>query len=259
VNFNVRNCVYMLKKLMQSLKIYMKLFLSIISIFFLLVACKKQTPTDNLPVYTPPPPAPVIAGLKYLALGDSYTIGESVPPSTRYPAQASALLTAQGKNVTTTTYVATTGWTTGNLISALNNGNYAKDYDVVTLLIGVNNQFQGLPLAQYKTDFTELLSRAIQYAKNDTSHVFVLSIPDYSVTPFAQGRDTAYISRQIDEFNAANKTITTQLGVTYIDITPISRQARTNQNLTAGDGLHPSETQYQLWTNILEPLMKAVL
>ena len=238
----------------------MKLLLSVISVLLLLGACKKPEPAIVTPPYIPPPPPPpAIPGKKYLALGDSYTIGENVVASARYPAQVVASLNVQGNNISTVTYVATTGWTTGNLIAALNSGGYPKDFDIVTLLIGVNNQYQGRSLDEYKTEFTELLTRALAYANNNKSHVFVLSIPDYSVTPYAQGRDTAAIARQIDAFNAANKSITAQFAVTYIDVTPISRQARWDRDLIADDGLHPSGKQYQLWANLLEPLMKAVL
>ena len=237
----------------------MKLPLSILAIFLVLTACKKHTVEDSLPVYIPPAPAPISNTKKILALGDSYTIGQSVSSDQRFPDQVKTFLGYDSIQIAAPTYVATTGWTTGNLLSALNSGNYSKDYDFVTLLIGVNNQYQGQPLAQYKTDFTELLTRAIQYAANRKNRVFVLSIPDYSVTPFAEGHDTAAISRAIDDFNAANKAITLQMGVSYTDITAISRLARTDQSFTAQDGLHPSGKQYTLWAQLLKPLMKASL
>ena len=123
----------------------------------------------------------------------------------------------------------------------------------------VNNQFQGRSKDEYSAEFTTLLNRSIAYAGNRRNRVFVLSIPDYAVTPFAINRDTAYISQQINEFNAINKTITTAAGVTYIDITPISREGRTNQSLHALDGLHPSGIQYGRWAALLAPLMKQAL
>jgi lysophospholipase L1-like esterase len=223
-------------------------------LFILLAACTKNYEDNTMPIYNQPAPA---ITKKYLALGDSYTIGQSVSTADRFPVQAYTYLTAEGINVTTPDIIAVTGWTTGNLLTAINNSTYTNNYDFVTLLIGVNNQYQGLSIDAYKVDFTTLLARAIQYAKNIKTHVFVLSIPDYSVTPFAQGHDTAKIAKEIDAFNLVNKTITDSAGITYINITPISREARTNPSLIANDGLHPSGQQYYMWVNLLGPLMKA--
>ncbi len=218
--------------------------------------CSKDEPFYN---------APVIAAdtgtraKTYLALGDSYTIGQSVTVVERFPSHAVLQLAENNVRMTQAEIIAATGWTTGNLLSTLNNTPPAKTYDFVTLLIGVNNQYQGRTVEEYRTQFTDLLNRAINYAGGMRTRVFVLSIPDYSVTPFAQSSDTARISREIDAFNAINKDVSTQSGVSYIDITPISREARTDQSLTASDGLHPSGKQYERWARLLSPAMKAAL
>lgn len=193
----------------------------------------------------------------YLALGDSYTIGQSVSVADRFPQQTVILLRAQNIKIDDPTIIATTGWTTRNLIDALNSATLQTNYDVVSLLIGVNNQYQGKSIGEYKTEFTSLLNRAIQYTNNKASHVFVLSIPDYSKTPFAQILDTAKVSREIDQFNAANKFIASQLGVHYLNITPISRE--TDPELLSGDGLHPSGKQYYRWAQLLAPMMQQEL
>ena len=195
----------------------------------------------------------------YLALGDSYTIGESVAESERYPVQTKYLLRHNNIQINDPNIIAVTGWTTGNLLNALNDNPPQKNYSVVSLLIGVNNQYQHRGLDEYKNEFAELLSKAITYAGNNKNHVFVLSIPDYSVTPFAAGANTAQIAREIDEFNAANKTISLAAGVHYVDVTPISREAKYDLQLIAGDGLHPSATQYEKWSALLAPLMQQEL
>lgn len=204
---------------------------------------------------------PIIPGMPaaktYLALGDSYTIGQSVTYNQRFPYHTVALLRAQNINMSDAQIIATTGWTTKNLLDALTTTPLPTNYDVVSLLIGVNNQYQGRSIEEYKTEFTLLLNRAIQYANNKPSHVFVLSIPDYSITPFAANLDKVKIAAEIDQFNAANKTISVQLGVNYLNITPISRE--TDQELLTGDGLHPSGKQYSRWADLLAPMMKQVL
>jgi lysophospholipase L1-like esterase len=198
--------------------------------------------------------------LNYLALGDSYTIGEAVPPSQSYPYQLTNSLNLQSLNVGVPKIIAVTGWTTDNLISAIaQSGITTKKYDFVTLLIGVNDQYQGLSTDNYyKIKFAQVLNTAITFANGDTSRVFVLSIPDYGVTPFANGQD-AVIGPEIDKFNAINKSISLAAGVNYLDITPISRTAATDPTLIAPDGLHPSGKMYTLWMNLLEPMVAAKL
>jgi lysophospholipase L1-like esterase len=193
----------------------------------------------------------------YLALGDSYTIGQSVSEVERFPNQTVSLLRNLGIKINDPQIIATTGWTTKNLIDAINSANLQNNFDVVSLLIGVNNQYQGRSLDEYKTEFTLLLNRAIQLSGNKPMHVFVLSIPDYSVTPFASGSNKPKIAAEIDQFNAANKTISLQFGVNYIDITPISREP--DPSFIANDGLHPSGKQYKRWADFLAPVIKASL
>lgn len=193
--------------------------------------------------------------MTYLALGDSYTIGESVAASERYPVQTVNLLRLQNVKINNPDIIAVTGWTTGDLIQALNVNPPKTNYSVVSLLIGVNNQYRGQSLGGYKTEFTELLKRAVLYAGSNKNHVFVLSVPDYSVTPFASGSDTKMIAKDIDAFNEANKKISLRIGVHYLDITTISRGAENNHTLLAADGLHPSGLQYEKWSKLLAPLI----
>ncbi len=195
----------------------------------------------------------------YLALGDSYTIGESVLESERFPVQTVQHLKNLQFGFSQPDIIAATGWTTGDLINALNNQPPQHLYSIVTLLIGVNNQYQHKTLYQYKIEFSELLNRAILYAANKPAHVLVLSIPDYSVTPFAAGRDTTKIANEIDAFNNINKGISLDAGVYYIDITPISREAKTNASLIAADGLHPSGMQYKRWSELLASVISKVI
>jgi len=193
--------------------------------------------------------------ITYLALGDSYTIGESVPEQERFPVQLVKLLQKQNVNIEHPDIVAVTGWTTRNLLNALNTKRPKDNYSFVTLLIGVNNQYQGRPLEEYKTEFSQLVNMAIAFAGNKKEDVFVLSIPDYSVTPFARNLDTAKIAKEIELFNEANHLISQNAGVNYLDITPISRDAKNDPSLIADDGLHPSPQQYLKWSQLLEPLV----
>ncbi|PRY99904.1 putative secreted protein (Por secretion system target) [Marinilabilia salmonicolor] len=183
--------------------------------------------------------------LKFLALGDSYTIGQSVPESKRWPVQLANILQAQGIATGEVRIIAQTGWRTDNLINAISNTTLKSDYNLVSLLIGVNNQYQGGSISTYSEEFEELLQTAIELAGNDKSNVMVVSIPDYAYTPFGNG--SANISREIDQFNAVNKDITQRYGVAYHNITPISRRGLSEPELVASDGLHPSGEQYKLW------------
>ncbi|HEX8678054.1 MAG TPA: GDSL-type esterase/lipase family protein [Segetibacter sp.] len=198
-------------------------------------------------------------GAKYLALGDSYTIGQSVRETERFPSQTVQLLRAQNINLRGVEYVATTGWTTTNLLSALRLQKPEKDFDIVTLLIGVNDQYRQTGTTGYGERFSALLNIAVDLAGGRKSRVFVLSIPDYSVTPFVPQEEKALVSMQIEQFNALNKEITWQNNITYIDITPSTRQAANDASLVANDGLHPSAKEYAVWANMLAPLIKKAL
>ncbi|MBS1526672.1 MAG: SGNH/GDSL hydrolase family protein [Bacteroidetes bacterium] len=230
----------------------MKLICPIILTIAAFAGCAK-TQSDT-PAAKPMMNAP--DSLSYLALGDSYTVGEAVPKDESFPYQLRAVLNEQGYKVRTPTVIATTGWTTDNLIDAINSsGLKGKHYSFVTLLIGVNDQYQGLSQENYRIKFQQVLNTAIDFANGDKARVFVLSIPDYGVTPFAGGRD-AQIGPQIDQFNAINQQTSAAAGVNYLDITAISRQAATDPSLIAPDGLHPSGEMYLLWVEKLVPMIR---
>ena len=198
--------------------------------------------------------------LSYLALGDSYTIGESVAPEDRYPAQVMRALCAEGYSCgEQPDIIATTGWTTGDLLRAMTMNKPAAGYQAVSLLIGVNNQYQRRSQAEYHEEFTELLKQAITLAGDKPSHVLVLSVPDYSVTPFARYRDTAYIARQIDSFNLINARVSADLHVNYLDVTAESRKAAADRSLIASDGLHFSGREYAIWANLMMPVLKEMM
>lgn len=191
--------------------------------------------------------------MRFLALGDSYTIGESVAPAERWPAQLTALLRGQGLNVADPTLIARTGWTTDELAAAIAAANPPGPYDLVSLLIGVNNQYRGREAEEYRRQFVSLLEQAIAFAGGHASRVIVLSIPDWGVTPFAAGGDRAAIGRAIDSFNAINRAETERLGAAYVDVTPGSREAATDPGLVATDGLHPSGRMYAEWARLSLP------
>lgn len=220
---------------------------------------KKATSVPAVPVTTTVTTTSMTDSLTYLALGDSYTIGEAVPQNQSFPYQLSHSLITDCLPVMHPVIIATTGWTADNLINAISaSGITDKKFDFVTLLIGVNDQFQGLSQSNYQVKFIQLLNTAITFAKGDPTRVFVLSIPDYGVTPFAGGNDST-IGPLIDQFNAINKAETLKAGVPYIDITDISRQAAADLTLIAPDGLHPSGKMYGLWIQRLESLVSARL
>ena len=197
--------------------------------------------------------------LTYLALGDSYTVGEAEPQAQSYPYQLVDSLNSKGYKVLRPEVIATTGWTTQDLINAIaTSGINGKKFDFVTLLIGVNDQYQHLSIDVYRQNFTQLLNEAIRFAGGDTSKVFVISIPDWGVTPFANGQDSV-IYPEIINFNAVNLSISKAAGVNYIDVTPTSRTAANEPTLIAPDGLHFSGKMYAEWVKLLEPAIEARL
>ena len=195
----------------------------------------------------------------YLALGDSYTIGQSVLSSENFPNQTVQLLNQQNYNFKSPEILATTGWTTDELQNNINSHTFTPPYDFVSLLIGVNNQYRGRSVENYKPEFESLLKQAIQFAGGNANRVIVLSIPDWGVTPFANGRDRAQVAREIDDYNAANRYISEIYKVHYIDITPGSREAATDPSLVAGDGLHPSAKEYAKWAQKVFAVIKQQL
>ena len=196
----------------------------------------------------------------YLALGDSYTIGQSVSESERYPVQTVKLLNNFGLLFSQPEIIATTGWTTEDLQKAINNYHFKNSvYDIVTLLIGVNNQYQGKSQSEYKEQFTVLLQKSIQLAGGKASHVIVISLPDYSVTPFAGSSNKTSIASQIDSFNAINKQVSRDYGTNYLYITDDSRKAATDPALFASDGLHYSGKEYAVWAGKLAVQIQKIL
>ncbi len=200
------------------------------------------------------PPTEVAKEINYLALGDSYTIGQNVCETCRFPEQLRKKLEISNtKNTYKSQIIATTGWTTTNLISAINAINLAPKYDLVTLLIGVNNQYQNKVFSIYEKEFPELVTKAIVLAKGDKSNVIVVSIPDYAFTPFGKQSNPAKISLEIDNYNAFAQKYCLEQNIEFITITDITRQGLINPLLVATDGLHPSELAYSLFVERILP------
>ena len=191
--------------------------------------------------------------MRYLALGDSYTIGESVSAQERWPVQLAALLRQQGIDLGEPQIIARTGWTTDELSDGIDRAGPKGPFALVSLLIGVNNQYRRRPLSEYREQFVALLERAIDLAGGKAERVLVLSIPDWGVTPFADGQNRAAIGTAIDDFNRVNATETKRLGAHYVDVTAESRQAASDPALIARDGLHPSGKMYSDWAQLALP------
>jgi acyl-CoA thioesterase-1 len=194
-------------------------------------------------------------GLSYLALGDSYTIGESVATNNNFPYQFADSIGKKGKEYASPVIIARTGWRTDQLMTAIESSHLKKKYDLVTLLIGVNNEFQGRSLEEYEHDFTMLCKKSIELAGNKKKRVVILSIPDYGYTPYGKPNKDR-ISARIDLFNASNKRISDSLQLNYVDITGVSRQGLNDPDLVANDGLHPSARMYGLWVKEILKKMK---
>lgn len=196
----------------------------------------------------------------YLALGDSYTIGESVCSNCNYPKQLTDSLNKTLKEKTSVKIIAKTGWTTTDLLSAIAVENPSKDYDLVTLLIGVNNQYQGKPFSLYEEEFPKLLNMAIDFAKGKKENVIVISIPDYAYTPFGQKSGKAEkITSELKKYDAFAEKISKEKGVRFENITPITQKGLENPALVATDGLHPSEVAYKKFVEIMfEKVLKTL-
>ena len=195
---------------------------------------------------------------RFLALGDSYTIGEGVAEEGRWPMQLARKLRADGIVIDDPLIVATTGWTTDELSAAMDLATFEPPYALVTLLIGVNNQYRGRELANYRDEFAALLARAIALAGARSDRVVVVSIPDWGVTRFAResGRDTKEIDAEIDAFNMTAHAISIANDVAFVDVTAASRQAGDDETMLTDDGLHPSALQYERWTERILPVAK---
>lgn len=197
-------------------------------------------------------PVDITSPLRFLALGDSYTIGESVAASENWPHHFVDYLKQRGVIIDTLCTIATTGWRTDNLINAISNKQLDKQhYNLVSILIGVNNQYQSRPISQYIQQFPQLLDSAIRYAGGDTNHVFIVSIPDYAATPIGQESNPKNIKQGIINYNAVNKHFADEYHIRYFDITPISRLGLFRPYLVADDGLHPSAIQYSAWVKLI--------
>ena len=203
-------------------------------------------------------------GRKFLALGDSYTIGEAVAADQRWPVQLVELLNRREFRFDPPEIIATTGWTTDELAAAMD-AKYPvgtrADFDLVSLLIGVNNQYRGRPLDEYREQFSALLDRALALAGDDPQRVLVLAIPDWGVTPFAiqSGRDRTQIATQLDAFNLAAQRLTEARGARFIDTAPVSRARGGEVAMLADDGLHPSAGLYALWAEAALPTASLIL
>lgn len=233
--------------------------ISIRNSFFIVLAilyfanCNKSTLDQKT---NPPVESNIDQSFSYLALGDSYTIGEGVAENMRWPNQLSKALFDDKIKVSPVRIIAKTGWTTRNLIDAIAKEKPQK-HDMVSLLIGVNNQYQGKPFDQFEKELKELLNIAISLS-NDPNKVFVVSIPDYGVTPYgANKRET--IAEELNRYNAFTAELCANLHIPYVNITPISRDLGSNDNALAADKLHPSGYQYSKWVEAILPVAKKML
>ena len=201
------------------------------------------------------------AQLSYLALGDSYTIGEGIDAAGRWPVQLAAALRTHGIDLADPRILATTGWTTDELWAAMDAAEPLGAWDFVSLLIGVNNQYRGRSVDDYVGEFHRLLRRAIALAGDRVDRVLVLSIPDWGVTPFAvaSGRDREAFAADLDAYNAAARDLCEAHGVAFVDITGISRDRGGTAEMLADDGLHPSASQYACWAGAALPVAMGLL
>lgn len=198
---------------------------------------------------------------RFLALGDSYTIGEGVTAGQRWPVRLTARLREEGTAVADPVIIAQTGWTTDELAVGVAAAAPAGPFSLVSLLIGVNDQYRGRAPDAYQAGFNRLLEEAITFAGGRSERTLVISIPDWSVTPFAaeDERDPAQIAAEIDTFNAINRAQAAAAGAAYTDVTPISRRVAQDPGLLAGDGLHPSGKMYAAWVDLLLPIARRIL
>lgn len=204
------------------------------------------------------PETPLIS---FLALGDSYTIGEGATEGARWPVQLAHRLRAEGIALAKPQIVAQTGWTTDELSAAMDAASLAPPYGFVSLLIGVNNQYRGRDLDNYRREFAALLGRAVALAGDRTDRVLVLSIPDWGATPFGRecGRDLARVSAELDAYNAANRDECARRGVAWVDVTAVSREKADEAEYVTGDGLHPSAAMYREWAALALPAARRLL
>lgn len=228
---------------------YFNIFL--ITLFLCIVGCKNMDSQNKNNRNTD--------SICYLALGDSYTIGESVAEDERFPEQLKSKMQGINIFINELDIVAKTGWTTDELMNEIKTADLLEKYDLVTLLIGVNNQYRGRDTANYRSEFLQCLDTAIHKAQNDPNKVIVISIPDWGATPFAEGQDSDKIAEEIDAFNQINFEEAQKAGVHYVDVTAISRKAQAEPKLVASDGLHPSGEMYAHWVKAIFPVAFEIL
>jgi lysophospholipase L1-like esterase len=196
---------------------------------------------------------------RFLALGDSYTIGEAVEPDERWPVRLAAMLNARGVGVAAPTFVARTGWTTDELAAGIGAAGLAGTFDLVTLLVGVNDQYRGRAVTEFRASYLSLLARALALAGHRAERMIAVSIPDWGVTPFARDRDRERIAFDIDSFNGVVRDAAERVGMRFVDVTGVSRRAAAEPELGASDGLHPSGAMYAEWSRVLLPAAAAAL
>ena len=237
-----------------------------------LAACQGEPAPERAPAPAPAPPraqepaaaaaaapAPAAAPLRYLALGDSYTIGEGVPAGERWPEQLAALLRAEGLELAPPVIVARTGWTTDELLAGLEAARPEGPFQLVTLLIGVNDQYRGRPPERLREGLRRLIPRAVELAGGRPERVLLVSIPDWGASAFGRGADRAAIARSIDACNAVVRSEAEAVGVGCLDVTALSRQAGEDPQHLVGDGLHPSGRAYAEWARAILPAARAAL
>ena len=233
------------------LEIQKNCLITLLTFIFTISSCTKKPVMNTTQLADTP--------LTFLALGDSYTIGESVSESERWPVQLSDSLASKGVTIEKTDIIATTGWTTEELLAGIEDASPDTTYDLVSLLIGVNNQYRGYDISTYRIEFEELLQQAISFTGGDPSKVFVVSIPNYGVTPFGQTRGEDEIRKELLEYDAIAEDIATKYEIPFVNITPISEQAKTYPALVASDDLHPSGKMYTLWVEEILPIVEEML
>lgn len=225
-------------------------FPSIIFSLLILSNCTNEIKQTNSPGIEP---------ISYLALGDSYTIGTGINEENNWPNQLSETLKDNDLKVEKTQVIAVNGWTTTDLKNGITEASPDSSFDLVSLLIGVNNQYQGLDIELYRTEFRELLEQSIAFAKGDTSRVFVVSIPNYGVTPFGKYRDPDVVGKEIALYNDIAENISGEYGIPFMNITPISEEAEDDGSLLASDELHPSAKMYAMWVEEMFPTVTQIL
>ncbi|MEQ8523340.1 SGNH/GDSL hydrolase family protein [Gracilimonas sp.] len=225
-------------------------FLQILFLAFLLSNCESKVKKNASDSAEP---------VSYLALGDSYTIGTGIDQTNNYPNQLADSLSTLGFQVDTTQIIATNGWTTTDLKNGIAENKPPSDFDLVSLLIGVNNQYQWLDIELYRAEFRELLEQAVEFAGGKSENVFVISIPNYGVTPFAQSKDPETIRRKIKEYNNIAEEISNEFDILFINITPISEMAANDLSLLASDELHPSAKMYSMWIEEMLPTVTQII